>query len=388
MKLLIKQAHIKTVENEDFTGDLLINESTIAHIGRAIEADSETAVIDGTGCLLTPGLIDGHCHTGILEEGIGAEGNDVNETGEPVTPQYRAIDGINPMVPEFREALEGGVTSAMIAPGSLNVVGGQAAVIKTAGTCIDKMLVKAPAAMKVAFGENPKKYYGAKGKSPATRMGTAGLLRETLFEAQYYYKQKTEGAILKPDFKMEAFLPVFSGEIPLKAHAHRADDIFTAIRIAKEFDLKLTIDHCTEGHLIAEELAEAGHPIFLGPTFGGKIKYELRNTSFSTAKVLHEAGLKFGIVTDAYVIPLKHLTLCAALAVNAGLPEAAAWRAITLTPAEILGISDRCGSLREGKDADMVLFKGNPLKETEAKAVLTIINGTPVYSDGTVWPEG
>lgn len=385
MKLLIKNAQIKTMEREDFIGDLLIEEGRIVEIAGHIEAGSDIPVINGTGYLLTPGLIDGHCHTGILEEGIGAEGNDVNETGDPITPQHRAIDGINPMAPEFHEALEGGVTSAMIAPGSLNVIGGQAAIIKTAGRCIDKMIVKAPAAMKIAFGENPKKYYGGKGKSPATRMGIAGLLRETLFEAQNYYNQKKEKKVTKPDFKMEALLPVFTGEIPLKAHAHRADDIFTAIHVAKEFNLKLTIDHCTEGHLIAEELAEAGYSIFLGPTFGGKIKYELRNTSFSTAKVLHEAGLKFGIVTDAYVIPLKHLSLCAALAVNAGLPEDVAWRAITLTPAEILDISDRCGSLKEGKDADMVLFSGNPLAETEARAVLTIVNGEPVYSDGTVW---
>lgn len=375
------------MEQTDFIGELLLDSGKIVDMGEHLTVEADTTVIDGTGCLLTPGLIDGHCHTGILEEGIGKEGNDVNEVGNPVAPQQRAIDAINPLAPEFHEALEGGVTLAMIGPGSLNVIGGQFALLKTTGKCVDKMVVKAPAAMKIAFGENPKGWYGAKGQNPSTRMGIASILRETLFEARYYYDQKINGSLKKPDFKMEALMPVFEGKIPLKAHVHQADDILTAVRIAKEYNLEMTLDHCTEGHLIAEEIAESGYPVFLGPTFGGKIKYELRNTSFSTAKILYEAGINFGIVTDAYVIPLKHLSLCAALAVGAGLPEDVAWRAITLTPAEILGVSDKCGSLKIGKDADVVLFSGNPLRETTARAVLTIVNGIPAFSDGTVWPE-
>lgn len=387
MKLMIKNAQIKSMWREDFTGDLLIDGKKILDMGTDLPADEQTEVIDASGYLLTPGLIDGHCHTGILEEGIGFEGDDVNEINDPITPHLRAIDGINPMTPEFYEALEGGVTLAMIGPGSANVIGGQFALVKTAGNRIDQMVVREPAAMKVAFGENPKSCYGKDGKAPFTRKGIAGLLRKTLYEAKQYKEKKEKGESQAFDFKLESLLPVLSGEIPLKAHAHRADDIFTSIRIAEEFVVKLTLDHCTEGHLIADELAEAGYPVFLGPTFGGKVKYELKNTSFSTARILQEKGIAFAIITDAYIIPLKHLSLCAALAVGAGLAEEAAWRAITLTPAEILGVSDRCGSLQPGKDADMVLFAGNPLRTTDAKAVLTIVDGKPVYSDGSLWQQ-
>ncbi|MCI8609411.1 MAG: amidohydrolase [Firmicutes bacterium] len=385
MKLMIKNAQIKSMYQEDFVGDLLINGEKIAAMGKDLLIDEQTEVIDAAGYLLTPGLIDGHCHIGIMEEGIGFEGDDINEISDPVTPHLRAIDGINPMTPEFQEALAGGVTLAMIGPGSANVMGGQFALVKMAGKCIDRMVIKEPAAMKIAFGENPKTCYGKDGKMPVTRMGIAGLLRKTLYDGKQYKEKKEKGEDQAFDLKLESLLPVLSGEILLKAHAHQADDIFTAIRIAKEFHVELTLDHCTEGHLIAEELAEAGYPVFLGPTFGGKSKYELRNMSFSTAKILYEKGISFAIVTDAYVIPLKHLSLCAALAVGAGLPEETGWRSITLTPAEILGISERCGSLQPGKDADMVLFDGNPLRSIDAKAVLTIVNGKPVYSDGSLW---
>lgn len=385
MKLLIKQALIRSMEQAPFVGDLLIDGKKISKIAPEIKADEDTKVLDAANLLLTPGLIDGHCHTGILEESIGKVGNDVNEVSDPVVPHMRAIDGINPMVPEFHDAREGGVTMAMIGPGSLNVIGGQFTLLKTAGKRIDKMIVKSPAAMKIAFGENPKGFYGALNKSPSTRMGTAAMLREALYQAKQYYEEKEQGENPAFNMKWEAMLPVFRKEIPLKAHAHQADDIFTAIRIAKEFDLPMTIDHCTEGHLIADELAEEGYPIFLGPTFGGKTKYELRNTSFDTARVLYEAGIPFAIVTDAYIIPLKHLSLCAALAIQAGLPEEEGWRTITETPAKFLGVYDRAGSLAAGKDADMVLFRGNPLLETSAKTVLTIIDGQIVYSDGSIW---
>lgn len=385
MKILIKNAFIKPIDSEDFIGDLLISDGIIEKLGVNISPWEDTKVIDAKGYILTPGLIDGHCHTGILEEGIGYEGNDVNEITDPITPQLRAIDGIKPMTPEFHEALSGGVTMAMIGPGSGNVVGGQFALVKTFGKRIDNMVVKAPAAMKIAFGENPKKCYGEQHKAPMTRMGTAALLRETLFNAKLYYEKKKKGEDTDFDMKLEAFIPVFDKEIPLKAHAHQTDDIFTAIRIAKEFDLDLTLDHCTEGHLISDDLAKELYPVFLGPTFGGRAKYELRNMSFDTARILYEAGIKFAIVTDAYVIPLRHLTLCAALAVGAKLPEKIGWEAITIIPAEILGVSDRVGSLKEGKDADLVLFSGNPLRETTAEVALTFINGEPVYSNGKLW---
>lgn len=381
--ILIKNAKIYTMAGDVIeNGSILIKEGIIEEVGEDLIAPLGVETIDAEGRMLTPGFVDAHCHLGLFEEGIGFEGSDGNEMVDPVTPQLRAIDAINPMDISFREAYEGGVTTAVTGPGSANVIGGSFLAIKTYGDRVDNMVIKDPVAMKIAFGENPKRVYDSQKKSPVTRMATASMLRETLFKARTYMEKKEEEDISKrPDYdmKMEALLPVLRKEIPLKAHAHRADDIFTSIRIAKEFDVDLTLDHCTEGHLIADELAKEGRAAIVGPTFGSRSKFELQNKSFQTPKVLVEAGVKIAITTDAPVIPLQHLALCAGLAVNDGLDEMEALKAITINAAEISGIEDRVGSIEKGKDADIVIFDGNPLRDIDARPKYTIINGKIVY---------
>lgn len=381
--ILIKNAKIYTMAGDVIeNGSILIKEGIIEEVGEDLIAPLGVETIDAEGRMLTPGFVDAHCHLGLFEEGIGFEGSDGNEMVDPVTPQLRAIDAINPMDISFREAYEGGVTTAVTGPGSANVIGGSFLAIKTYGDRVDNMVIKDPVAMKIAFGENPKRVYDSQKKSPVTRMATASMLRETLFKARTYMEKKDDEDISKrPDYdmKMEALLPVLRKEIPLKAHAHRADDIFTSIRIAKEFDVDLTLDHCTEGHLIADELAKEGRAAIVGPTFGSRSKFELQNKSFQTPKVLVEAGVKIAITTDAPVIPLQHLALCAGLAVNDGLDEMEALKAITINAAEISGIEDRVGSIEKGKDADIVIFDGNPLRDIDARPKYTIINGKIVY---------
>ena len=385
--LLIKNGYIKTMDGEDIeNGQIIIEDGKIKAIGNNLIIPNDVEVIDAEGLLVTPGLIDGHCHIGMWEEGIGFEGEDGNEAVEPITPHLRAIDGINPMDQGFQDAIEGGVTCAVTGPGSANVIGGSFAAIKTYGKKIDDMIIKDPVAMKIAFGENPKRVYDEQHKSPVTRMAIAALLRETLFEAKKYMEDldaSKEDPDQKPDFdiNLHSMLPVLKKEIPLKAHVHRADDIFTALRIAKEFDLDITLDHCTEGHLIVEEIKAAGKPCLIGPTFGSRTKVELRNKSFETPKILTDAGIKTAIITDSNVIPIQHLPMCAGMAVKAGLAEEEAWRAITINPAEITGIDDKVGSLKVGKDADIAIFKGNPLLDVDYETVITIIDGKIVYKN-------
>ena len=381
--ILIKNAKIYTMAGDIIeNGSILIKDGKIEEVGKDIIAPLGVETIDAGGRIVTPGLIDAHCHLGLFEEGIGFEGDDGNEMIDPVTPELRAIDAINPMDISFREAYEGGVTTAVTGPGSANVIGGTFIAIKTYGDRVDNMIIKDPVAMKIAFGENPKRVYEAQKKSPMTRMATAAILRETLFKAKTYMEKKeNEDESKRPDFdiKMEALIPVLKKEIPLKAHAHRADDIFTSIRIAKEFDVDLTLDHCTEGHLIVDELVKEGKSAIVGPTFGNRSKFELKNKSFETPKILVEAGVKIAINTDSPVIPLQHLALCAGLAVNSGLDEIEAWKSITINAAEITGISDRVGSIEKGKDADVVIFEGNPLRDIDAKVFATIIDGEIIY---------
>jgi len=377
--LLIKNAHLKPISAPDIAnGMLLIENGKIKAIGKQIDAP-DAVVIDACGALVTPGLVEAHCHIGLKNEAMGFEGTDHNEITDPVTPQLRAIDAINPQDEAFGLAIAGGVTTAVTGPGSANVIGGTFAAIKLYGKRVDNMVVKSPVAMKIALGENPKRCYNNQKKSPMTRMATAALIRETLFKARKYMEELDAGKDVKFDMKMEAMLPVMRKEIPLKAHAHRADDIFTAIRIAKEFDLPITLDHCTDGKLIADELAKEGLPAFVGPSFGAKSKIELSNKSFETAHILSDAGLTVSIITDAPVIPLQYLALCAGLAVKAGMDEDAAWRAITWNPAVSTGIGDRVGSLEVGKDADLVIWSGNPLTDLNAFAACTIVNGEMVH---------
>lgn len=380
--LLIQNGHIKTMAGLELeNGQVLIgDDGKILEVGQCLNAAEEAQVIDAQGRLVTPGCVEAHCHIGLDNEGMGWEGEDYNEIIEPLTPQLRAIDSINPQDEAFGLALQGGVTTACTGPGSANVVGGTFAAIKLWGNRVDKMVVKSPLAMKCAFGENPKRCYGASlKKSPMTRMGTAALLRELLFKSKEYAQEKKEGKNPKFDMKLEAMIPVIEGEIPLKAHAHRADDIFTSIRIAKEFGVKLTLDHCTDGALIAEELGEEGLPAFVGPSFGSKTKIELRNKSFTTAAALHKAGVPVSIITDAPVIPLQYLPLCAALAVQGGLEVEEAWKAITINPATYTGIADRVGSLEKGKDGDVVIWTADPMQTVGAESWMTVVDGKIVY---------
>lgn len=382
--IFIKGGTVYTITGQTIEdGSVLIKDGKIQAVGTDISCPEGARIIDAKGKLVMPGFIDAHCHLGMFEEGIGFEGNDGNESVDPVTPHLRAIDAINPMDISFREAYAGGVTTAITGPGSANVISGTFAAIKTYGSRIDKMIIKDPIAMKIAFGENPKKVYNAQKKSPITRMATAAILRETLFKAKAYMDKKEEAQdpSKMPDFnmKMEALIPVLKKEIPLKAHAHRADDIFTAIRIAKEFDVDLTLDHCTEGHLIADELAKEGKSAIVGPSLGNRSKFELQNMTFETPKILTESGVKVAITTDSPVTPLQYLPLCAGLAHKAGLDEMEALKAITINPAEIVGLSDRIGSIEKGKDADIVIFEGNPIKDVDHKTYMTIIDGKIVY---------
>ena len=379
--LLIQNAHIKTMAGADIpNGCLLIEDGKIAAVAPEIDAPVGAKVIDAQGRLLTPGCVEAHCHIGLDNQSMRWEGMDYNEIVDPLTPQLRAIDSINPQDEAFGLALRGGVTTACTGPGSANVVGGTFAILKLAGKRVDKMVLRSPAAMKCAFGENPKGCYGQnKKQSPMTRMAVAGLLRELLMRTIRYRDDKAAGKNPPLDMKLEAMLPVVNGEIPIKCHAHRADDILTAVRIAREFHLKLTLDHCTDGEVIADELAEEGYPVFVGPSLGSKSKVELRNKSFTTAGVLYRAGLTVSIITDAPVIPLQYLPLAAGLAAAAGLPMEEAWHAITINPAKSLGIADRVGSLEPGKDADLVLWTADPLTTIGGEAYMTIVNGEIVY---------
>lgn len=380
--LLIKNGYVKPIAGADIeNGAVLIgDDGKIVAVGSDLEAPASATVIDAEGRLVTPGCVEAHCHIGLHNEAVGWEGRDYNERYDPITPQMRAIDAIYPMDEAFGEAIRHGVTTACTGPGSANVVGGTFAAIKLVGKRVDKMIVKDPIAMKCAFGENPKNIYGQGGKkTPATRMGTAALLRELFFRSRRYLEDKEAGKNPAFDIKLEAMIPVLKGEIPLKAHAHRSDDILTSIRIAKEFGVRITLDHCTDGALIADELAEEGYPAFIGPSLGNKSKIELLHKSFTTPAKLHAAGVPVSIITDAPVIPLSYLPMCAGLAASSGLPMDEAWRAITLNPATHTGIGDRVGSLEAGKDGDVVIWAADPLTTVGAEAYMTVVDGKIVY---------
>lgn len=342
--------------------------------------DTDYEILDVQGAWVLPGLIEAHCHIGITEEKWGTIADDSNETTIPVTPALRAIDAINPMDPAFHDAIEAGITSVMVGPGSSNVVGGQFLFMKTQGRCIDHMIVKNPAAMKAAFGENPKTAYGSQNQYPSTRMGTAALLRKTLYNAKQYQIARNKDTSTAPDFELEPWLPVLNREIPLKTHAHRADDILTAIRIAKEFEIDLTIDHGTESHLIVDEIKSSGFPVIAGPELTSRSKLEVQNMNFKTNKILHEAGILFSITTDHPVSLIQYLPLCVGLAVKHGLPLEEGLKALTINAAKICRVDDRLGSLKKGKDADIAIFSGNPM-EIFTKTLYTIIDGKIVYEN-------
>lgn len=380
--MIIKNGKIFTMAGQTLeNGDVLINNGKIKEVGINLNHNGEE-VIDAKGAWVIPGMIDAHCHVGIFEENMGKEGADGNEMTDPVTPQLRAIDGINPFDKSFKDAREGGITTVVTGPGSANVIGGQFVALKTYGICIDEMILKEPVAMKIAFGENPKRVYDGKGKSPMTRMATASILRETLLEAEIYMERKRiaeeKGEFFERKLKFESLIPVLKKEIPLKAHAHRADDILTAIRIAKEFNLDITLDHCTEGHLILEQIKKSGKDAIIGPTMTSNSKIELSNKTFQTPKALNEAGVKIAIMTDHPVIPIQYLPICAALAMKEGLNFEEALKAVTINAAEIVGINNRVGSIEKGKDCDIVILSGSPF-ELSTKTLYTIIDGKIVY---------
>ena len=378
--ICIKNGTLHTaVSKETFIADILIDGGKIVKIGKGLSADG-AEVIDATGLQVYPGFVEAHCHIGLDGYGIGYEGHDYNELNDPVTPQVQAIDGINPFDPCMKMAAKAGVTCFATGPGSSNSIGGTFAAIKPIGTRVDNMIVKFPIAMKCAFGENPKRCYQKQGIS--SRMTNAAKIREALNKAKVY-KAKIEAAgddaskLPAYDQKSEALIPVLNHEIPLKAHAHQANDIFTAIRIAKEFGVGLTLEHVTEGHMIVDELAKENLPLAVGPTFGHASKFELQNKTWETPGILAKAGCHVSIITDAPVTPLHYLPLCAGLAIKAGMDEYDALRAVTINPAEHIGIADRVGSLEEGKDADVVIVDGCPFDVTGViKHVL--INGEEV----------
>ncbi|MDF2674100.1 MAG: hypothetical protein K0R09_2368 [Clostridiales bacterium] len=379
--LLLKNCIMLNLEDgSSFKKDILIQGGRITKISETILHEALN-ILDIEEKYVLPGFIDCHTHLGIIEEATGKIGVDNNETSDPITPHLRGIDAINPLDISFADALKSGVTTVMSGPGSDNAVGGQSVLIKTHGTIIDKMVLKNPVGMKVAFGENPLAAYGQSSKCPVTRMGTAGLIRELFMKTQDYMVKKEEGKLWERDIKLEAIIPVLSGELPLRAHAHRADDIITAIRIADEFNIKkLVIEHGTEAHLIKEYIKEKGFPVAFGPMLSPRIKMELRRRNYSSALELVEAGIKVALITDHPFNSIDQLRTVALLAISAGLKPMDAIKALTINPSEIVECQDRIGQLREGYDADIIVFDGNPF-DLNSKVILTIVNGNIAYSE-------
>ncbi|NLY56519.1 MAG: amidohydrolase [Firmicutes bacterium] len=374
MRIAILGAKIYPVESEPLAvGTILIDEGKITAVLAGNEAPADYERIEAAGLVATPGLIDAHTHLGIAEEGVGWEGEDYNESYDPVTPHLRAIDGIFPGDQGFADARAGGVTTVGIHPGSANVIGGQGAALKTAGRTVEEMVIKAPVAVKAAFGENPKRVYGEQKKSPATRMGTAGTIRQALVKAENYRRKLAAGEAER-DLGLEVLVQLLDGDLALFAHAHRIDDIMTALRIAKEFNLKLILQHGTEAHLVADLLAAEAVPVVVGPSLTSRAKVELRERTFRTATVLAEHGVEFSLMTDHPVIPIQYLPICVRLAIAEGLDFAAALRAVTLSPARFLGIAERVGSIAPGKDADIALWPGEPFVEADRPSQV-LING-------------
>lgn len=354
-------------------GTVLLDGSKIAGVEEGVVVPAGAEVVDASGKVVMPGMIDAHSHLGVVEEIYREEGDDGNETTDPVTPHLRAIDAVNPFDLGFRDALAGGVTTVVTGPGSANVIGGEMAVIKTSGTVVDEMIVRFPAGLKAALGENPKRSYGRDKKSPATRMASAAILREALARAQNYLKKDSP----ERDLRMEALARVLKREVPLRVHAHRADDIMTAVRIAEEFGVDLVIEHCTEGRLVARQLAEKGIPAVIGPVITNRAKVEMQGISLETAGILAGAGVRFAIMTDHPVVPVQYLAASAALAVKGGLSVEHALRAVTIDAAAILGLEKRLGSIEPGKDADIVIWDRHPL-DISARVEQVYIDGARV----------
>lgn len=378
--LLIRKGLLFTMEDpEPLRADLLVRDGKIAQIAEHIVPSPDMRILEAAGLRVLPGFIDAHSHIGLAEEKTSSQNDGSNEGTNPVTPCLRAIDAVNPMDSAFHNALAAGVTGVMVGPGSANAIGGQFAFIKTEGRRVDDMTVLAPAAMKLAFGENPMTNYGPNGNMPSTRMGIASLIREELFLARQYFENGGPEPA-RQTFGMECYRELFEGKIPLKAHVHRAEDIFTAMRIAREFGLGLTLDHCTEGHLIAGEIAASGYPAIVGPSLASRTKDEVSLSDFKTPGILQKAGVLVALTTDHPVSRIQYLPLCAALAVREGMDAMGALRAITIDAARICRVDSRLGSLRAGKDADLAIFDGNPL-DLSSQLRYTLVNGQ------IAWPK-
>jgi imidazolonepropionase-like amidohydrolase len=386
--LAIKGGRILTITcGEIDGGTVLIDGGKIVDIGTSVKVPEGAEVIDASGKVVMPGLVEAHCHVGIWEESIGWAGSDGNERTDPATPHIRAVDAIKANADEggLEAALKEGITTAQILPGSANVIGGTGVVVKMAPKkTVDEMVIRNPSGMKIAFGENPQRVYGVEQKKmPSTRMGVAGVLREWLQKTRNYmdkkelFKDEPE-KMPEADIRLEALIPVLKGEIPLRTHAHRADDIATAVRIAEEFGVEMSWEHATEGHRVAEFIAAKGIPAIWGPSLGGRGKWETRERKFESLKIMHDAGVKIAIQTDAVGSSIQFLPVCAGLAVKHGLPRLEALKAITINPAEILGVADRVGSLEKGKDADIRILSGDPL-DLQTKVETVIIDGEIVY---------
>lgn len=362
-------------------GTVLVEGSRIVEVGKDIPIPEGTRIYDVTHRVVTPGLVDCHTHLGIAVEGTGCYGNDKNEADLPTGSHLRVLDGINPEDAGLRDARCGGITSVIVTPGSENVIGGLSVAIKTAGKVADQMVLRHPAGLKVAFGENPKRKAMEKQSGcPSTRMGIAALLREQFVKAyNYVLREKSKAQFPEKDLALEALAGVLRGEYPMRAHAHAAADIMTAIRIAEEFKLPLVLEHVTEGHKIAEEIAKRGIPCSVGPTLTARVKFELKDRRYETAKVLQQAGVKIALVTDHPILPVNTLRMEAVTAISHGLSEQAAWRAVTIDAAEIMGASRRIGSIEKGKDADLVVWNGHPF-DIYSKVVKVFINGRLEYA--------
>lgn len=386
--LLLKNGNVMTMAGPAFVGDVAIENGKIVAVGQSLSY-SDAEVRDVTGMTVMPGIVDPHCHIGMWEDAMGFEGADGNECTNPITPELRAIDAINPYDRCFEEAAAGGVTTCVTGPGSANVIGGQFVAIKTYGDSVEDMVLRFPVAVKAAFGENPKRVYDGKNQTPSTRMATAALMRKALIEAQEYNEKLEKGKadpekMPERNLGKEILARVIRRELPMKIHAHRADDILTAIRICREFKLRYTLDHCTEGYLITDKLKEAlgedCEGIIVGPLLTDRSKIELKNLSFKAPKVLEQAGIEYAMMTDHPVTPEQYLPICTAIAVREGASEEGALKAITINAAKITGIADRVGSIEVGKDADIAVFSGHPF-DFRSRCVLTLVNGKVVHEE-------
>ncbi|GAB3247246.1 amidohydrolase [Arthrobacter pigmenti] len=384
MTIAITNAHVVPIESEPFDGTVVITKGRISAMGPKAKVPRQAEVIDAGGQWLLPGFIDAHTHLGVHEEAEGKEGDDTNEMTDPIMAAVRALDAINPHEMGFDDALSGGVTTVNVNPGSGNPVGGLCVALHTHGRYIDEMVLRSPSGLKAALGENPKRIYGEQKKTPATRLGTAMVMRQAFVDAQNYMGKADDNA---RDLKLEALAMVLKKEIPWRQHAHRADDIATALRIADEFGYDLVLDHGTEAHVLADLIAEKGVPVLIGPLFTARSKVELRQRSLTNPGKLAAAGVEISIITDHPVIPIHFLIHQATLSVKEGLDRQTALEAITINPAKVMGVADRVGSLKVGKDADLVLWSGDPL-DVMQRALQVFIGGKQVFEYDAAAREG